>query len=102
MRNGFWTGMFNSRGVYEIDPMGKPERELAQKYKQKAKEVENAGYHRIAVILRKLAERYEQDEKMRRHQNQKLIERESARRLANRGGSEPQLQSIPRRRSDPE
>ena len=102
MRNGFWTGMFNSRGVYEIDPMGKPERELAQKYKQKAKEVENAGYHRIAVILRKLAERYEQDEKMRRHQNQKLIERESTRRLANRGGSEPQLQAVPRRRSDPE
>ena len=100
MRNGFWTGMFNSRGVYEIDPMGKPERELAEKYKQKAKEVENAGYHRIAVILRKLAERYEQDEKIRRLQNQKLIERESARRLANRGGSEPQLQSIPRRRSD--
>jgi Arc/MetJ family transcription regulator len=30
-----------------------------------------------------------------------LIERESARRLARLGGSEPQLQRIPRRRSDP-
>lgn len=30
-----------------------------------------------------------------------LIERESARRLARLGGSEPQLQDIPRRRSDP-
>ncbi|RMD68715.1 MAG: type II toxin-antitoxin system VapB family antitoxin [Gammaproteobacteria bacterium] len=30
-----------------------------------------------------------------------LIERESARRLAKLGGSEPQLQPIPRRRSDP-
>jgi Arc/MetJ family transcription regulator len=30
-----------------------------------------------------------------------LIERESARRLARLGGSEPQLQPIPRRRSDP-
>jgi Arc/MetJ family transcription regulator len=29
-----------------------------------------------------------------------LIERESARRLAGLGGSEPQLRSIPRRRSD--
>lgn len=29
-----------------------------------------------------------------------LIERESARRLAKLGGSEPQLQSIPRRRPD--
>ena len=30
-----------------------------------------------------------------------LIERESARRLANLGGSEPQLKKITRRRSDP-
>lgn len=29
-----------------------------------------------------------------------LIERESARRLANLGGSEPELKDIPRRRSD--
>ena len=110
MRNGFWTGILNSRGAYEIDPTGKPEQELAEKYKQKAEEVENAGYHRLAVTLRKLAEGYESkaetyiaehDEKMRMLQNQKLIERESARRLANRGGSEPQLQSVPRRRSDP-
>ncbi len=31
-----------------------------------------------------------------------LIERESARRLAKLGGSEPQLEPVPRRRSDPE
>jgi Arc/MetJ family transcription regulator len=30
-----------------------------------------------------------------------LIERESARRLARLGGSEPQLKTIPRRRPDP-
>lgn len=30
-----------------------------------------------------------------------LIERESARRLARLGGSEPQLQAVPRRQSDP-
>jgi len=30
-----------------------------------------------------------------------LIERESARRLARLGGSEPQLTAIPRRRADP-
>ncbi len=30
-----------------------------------------------------------------------LIERESARRLAKLGGSEPQLQSIPRRQTEP-
>jgi len=31
-----------------------------------------------------------------------LIERESARRLARLGGSEPQLEPIPRRRSEPD
>lgn len=31
-----------------------------------------------------------------------LIERESARRLAQLGGSEPQLQSVPRRQHDPD
>jgi Arc/MetJ family transcription regulator len=31
-----------------------------------------------------------------------LIERESARRLARLGGSEPDLRSIPRRRTDPQ
>jgi Arc/MetJ family transcription regulator len=30
-----------------------------------------------------------------------LIERESARRLAKLGGSEPQLRSVPRRRTEP-
>ncbi len=30
-----------------------------------------------------------------------LIERESARRLARLGGSEPQLEAVPRRQSDP-
>jgi Arc/MetJ family transcription regulator len=30
-----------------------------------------------------------------------LIERESARRLARLGGTEPQLESVPRRHSDP-
>ena len=109
MRDGFRTGIYNSRGVHVIDPTGKPEQELAEKYTQKAEEVENAGYHCFADTLRKLAEGYEReaeiyvaehDAEMRMLQNQKLIERESARRLANRGGSEPQLQAVPRRRSD--
>ncbi len=98
MRNGFWTGILNARGAYEIDPTGKPERVLAEKYRQKAEEVENAGYHRLAVTLKKLAEGYESKAEIYVAEH---IERESARRLAQLGGSEPQLQSIPRRRSDP-
>ena len=98
MRDSFWIGILNSRGVHKIDPTGKPERELAEKYKQKAEEVENAGYHRFAVTLRKLAEGYEREAEINVAEH---IERESARRLAQLGGSEPQLQSVPRRRSDP-
>ena len=97
MRDSFWEGILISRGVHEIDPTGKPERELAEKYKQKAEEVENAGYHRFAVTLRKLAEGYEREAEVNVAEH---IERKSARRLAQLGGSEPQLQSVPRRRSD--
>ncbi len=63
MRNGFRTGIFNSRGVHWVDPTGKPEKELADEYKQKAEEVENAGYQRFAVTLRGIAESYELDAK---------------------------------------
>lgn len=63
LRDGFKTGMFNSRGVYTIDPTGKPELELAKQFRQKAEDVENAGFHRFAVTLRKLAENYEQEAK---------------------------------------
>lgn len=109
MRDGFRIGIYNSQGR-SFGPTGEPERERAEKYKQKAEEIENAGYHRFAIALKKLVAEYEREAEiydaeheaeMRELQNQKLIERESARRLANRGGSEPQLQSVPRRRSDP-
>jgi hypothetical protein len=61
MRTGFYSGIFNSRGVHWVDPTGKPERELAEQYRQKAEEVENAGYQRFAVTLRSLAEAYDRD-----------------------------------------
>ncbi len=61
MRRGFRTGIFNSRGVHFVDPTGKPERELAEHYRQKAEYVENAGYQRLAVTLRELAESYNRE-----------------------------------------
>ena len=61
MRNGFSTGTYNSRGMHSMDPTGKPERELAEQYRQKAEDVENAGYQRLAVTLRKLADSYDRD-----------------------------------------
>ena len=55
MRRGFETGIRNSRGVYSVDPTGKPERELAEQYRQKAEDVENAGHHRLAETLRSIS-----------------------------------------------
>lgn len=61
MRNGFRTELYNSRGAHWVDPTGKPERELADKYRAQAEAVEVAGYHRLATTLRELAESYERD-----------------------------------------
>ena len=61
MRSGFSTEVYNSRGAHWVDPTGKPEREMSDQYRQKADLVENAGYQRFAVTLRKLAESYDRD-----------------------------------------
>ena len=61
MRNGFRTELYNSRGVYWIDPTGAPERELVAKYRAQAEAIENAGYHRLATTLRELAMSYERE-----------------------------------------
>jgi len=58
MRNGFNTAIFNSRGVHTVDPSGRPELELSEKYKSQAEDVENAGYQRLASTLRQLADSY--------------------------------------------
>lgn len=96
MRDGFRVGIYNARGVHTVDPTGKPERELAEKYRQQAEEVENAGYHRFAITLRKLTKEYDREAEVYVAEHQ----RDSARQLARLGGSEPQLQSIPRQRTD--
>lgn len=61
MRSGFRTGTYNSRGVHWVDPTGKPEKELAEQFRRKAEDVENAGFQRFAVTLRDLAESYERE-----------------------------------------
>ena len=63
MREGYRTGTYKSRGVYWVDPTGKPEKELAQKFRSKAEEVENAGFQRFAVTLRGLADDYDSEAK---------------------------------------
>ncbi len=61
IRDGFGTGMINSRVVHRVDPTGKPERELAEQFREKAEDVENAGFYRFAVTLRKLANSYDRE-----------------------------------------
>ena len=61
MRQGFHTGVFNSRGFVTVVPSGAPEDELASKYTSKADEVEAAGFHRVAVTMRSLAETYSRE-----------------------------------------
>lgn len=61
MRSGYRTGTYNSRGAHWVDPTGKPERELAEQFRSKADEIENAGFLRFAVTLRGLADSYDRE-----------------------------------------
>lgn len=61
LRDGYRTGIFNSRGVYTVDPEAKPEKALAEKYRQRAEDVEIEGYQRLATTLREVAARYDRD-----------------------------------------
>lgn len=61
VRHGYRTGTYNSRGAHWVDPTGKPERELAEQFRSKAEEVENAGFQRFAVTLRSVADGYDRE-----------------------------------------
>lgn len=61
IRDGFCLAIYNSRGAHWVDPTGKPEKELAVKYKKQAEEAELAGYQRLAVSLQSIANSYEKE-----------------------------------------
>ncbi len=54
-RMGYELEAYNSRGVHFVDPTGKPEFELEEKYKDYADEADKEGYFRFAVTLRNIA-----------------------------------------------
>lgn len=60
-REGYSIEIYNSRGVHSVDPSGKAELELAEKYLKQADEVENRGYYRFAITLRELAHSYQRE-----------------------------------------
>lgn len=61
LRRGYSMGLYNSRGAHWVDPTGQPEKKLAVEYDNKAEAIENAGYHRFAVVLRELANGYKRE-----------------------------------------
>jgi len=58
IRQGFSNEVFNSRGMHTVDPSGKPERELAELWRQRAEDVETLGLINFATSLRDLANSY--------------------------------------------
>ena len=63
LRSGYRTGIVNQRGAYYVDPEGKPELKLAQKYEQQADAAETDGYSRFSETLRRVAEEYRAEAK---------------------------------------
>jgi hypothetical protein len=61
LRRGYEIAIYNSRGAHFVDPTGAPEKQLSATYRQKADAAENAGYHRLAVTLRSIADGYMRD-----------------------------------------
>jgi len=61
LRRGYSVGIFNSRGAHSVDPSGQEERNLAQRYRTRAEEIEDAGYPRIAAMLRDVADGYDRE-----------------------------------------
>ena len=60
MRRAFTIGLFNERGVHGFSHGG-DERQIAADYRQKAKALSDNGFHRVAGVVRTLAEDYERD-----------------------------------------
>ena len=61
IRHGFCIGFLNARGAYTVDPAGKPEKALAEKYRGMAEGVETEGFQNLSAALRELAKEYERD-----------------------------------------
>lgn len=60
IRRAFTTGLFNKRGVHRFSH-GVEEKEMAADYRRKAKALSGNGFHRVADVVRGLAETYEKD-----------------------------------------
>ncbi len=60
MRRALTSGLFNKRGVHGFTH-GEEEKRIAADYREKAKDLADKGFHRVADAVRGLAEGYERD-----------------------------------------
>lgn len=58
MRTGYIVGIYNRRGVHFVDPEGKEELALAEKYKRGAQKAEKLGYSRYSELMKEIADSY--------------------------------------------
>ncbi|WP_103309414.1 MULTISPECIES: hypothetical protein [unclassified Pseudomonas] len=61
MRDGYRAALYNQRGAHWVDPTGAGEKLLAEGYRSKASDLEEAGYHRLSTSLREMAESYDRE-----------------------------------------
>lgn len=61
LREGYRTEIMNSRGVHYVDPTAKPEKELAEKYRNQSKECGKTTFHRFAITLEDAAKSYDRE-----------------------------------------
>ncbi len=61
MRESFRIGTYNLRGICLVISTAEPERKLAEKFKNKAEDLENARFHRFAKTLKDLADGYDKE-----------------------------------------
>lgn len=61
IRVGYALEIYNSRGVHWVDPEGKPEQALADKWFRRAEIAENEGFPRFGAKLRQVSESYKRD-----------------------------------------
>ena len=59
IREGFTAEIVNSRGIYNVDPSGNAEKELAKKWRSKAEQVEEKGFIHFTTVLRQQADLYD-------------------------------------------
>jgi hypothetical protein len=71
MREGFSSSAYNSGGLLRpVDPTGKYEEAIGDKFRDKATELENARFSRLATTLKKLSDSFYRDAERARNDNE--------------------------------